>query len=125
MADSASILRKKARRGFKGYPIGTMAFYGPTEENATKAVVGIVIAENKDPVAIERWHVSDGDIRADLSVLDAILSFLSWRCVKSGIVPESIHGCPHEEGIDYATGQSCPQCPYWAGKERFRGVNIQ
>lgn len=82
MADSASILRKKARRGFKGYPIGTMAFYGPTEENATNAVVGIVIAENKDPVAIERWHVSDGDIRADLSVLDAILSFLSWRCVK-------------------------------------------
>jgi hypothetical protein len=32
---------------------------------------------------------------------------------------ERIIGCPHEEGIDYPEGKSCPQCPYWAGRDRF------
>lgn len=27
-------------------------------------------------------------------------------------------GCPQEEGIDYPMGEACPQCPFWAGRER-------
>jgi len=27
-------------------------------------------------------------------------------------------GLPHEEGIDYPDGSSCPKCPYWAGRDR-------
>lgn len=26
-----------------------------------------------------------------------------------------------EEGIDYPDGEACPQCPYWAGRDRFSG----
>ena len=29
-------LERKARRGFRGYPLATIAFYGPTEEYAYK-----------------------------------------------------------------------------------------
>lgn len=32
---------------------------------------------------------------------------------------DSILGCPHEEGIDYPEGGSCPQCPFWSGRDRW------
>lgn len=35
-------LEKKARKGFKGYPAATVAFYGPDNRKATKIAVGIV-----------------------------------------------------------------------------------
>jgi hypothetical protein len=31
-------------------------------------------------------------------------------------------GCPHEEGIDYPEGEACPECPYWAGRDRPIGA---
>ena len=37
-----SPLEKKARRGFRGYPVATLAFYGPNDERASKVAVGIV-----------------------------------------------------------------------------------
>ena len=37
-----SALRKKANRGFRGYPVATMAFYGPDDEVASKVAVGIL-----------------------------------------------------------------------------------
>ena len=38
----SSLLRKKARRGFRGYPVATVALYGPDDKLATKIAVGIV-----------------------------------------------------------------------------------
>ena len=32
---------------------------------------------------------------------------------------DRIIGCPHEEGIDYPMGRTCPRCPFWAGIDRF------
>jgi len=32
---------------------------------------------------------------------------------------DRIIGCPHEEGIDYPLGRTCPRCPFWAGIDRF------
>jgi len=57
-------LEKRAKQGFRGYPIATIAFYG-------------------------------------------------------------IIGCPHEEGTDYPEGKSCPQCPFWAGRDRFTQERTQ
>src|SRR5258707_15170212 len=37
---------------------------------------------------------------------------------KSLAMLEEINGCPHQEGIDYPEGTSCPKCQFWAGKER-------
>jgi hypothetical protein len=39
--------------------------------------------------------------------------------VHSLIMMEKIFGCPHEEGIDYPEGASCPQCPFWKDRDRF------
>ena len=54
-----SPLNKKARRGFRGYPLATVAFYGPDDRRATKVVVGIVAADGAEPSALERWLSSE------------------------------------------------------------------
>ena len=118
-------LRKKAKRGFCGYPAGTVAFYGPTAELATKVVVSIVREEGHAPDPLERWFSEDMDVRANPAVGEKVLAFFKEHAAKSVIVTDRIIGCPHEEGIDYPEGKSCPKCPYWAGRDRFTGERIQ
>jgi hypothetical protein len=45
---SQTPLKKKARRGFRGYPVATVAFYGPDNTRATKVAVGIVPGEGAE-----------------------------------------------------------------------------
>jgi hypothetical protein len=44
--------------------------------------------------------------------------------VKSMVMTDGIIGCPHEDGIDYPEGTSCPKCPYWAGRNRFTKEHV-
>ena len=41
-------LKKRASRPARGYPIASVAFYGPTEQIASKVVVGITAIEVAD-----------------------------------------------------------------------------
>jgi hypothetical protein len=112
-------LGKKARRGFRGYPVGTVAFYGPTADFASKVVAAIVRDEGQRPDPLERWFSQDTDVRVDPEVGAKVIAFLKENDVRSVVVTDGIIGCPHEEGIDYPVGKPCPQCPYWAGRDRF------
>jgi len=47
-------LAKHARRGFRGYPVATVAFYGPDASTATKVAVGIVPRERAEVSLLER-----------------------------------------------------------------------
>lgn len=114
-------LQKKAKRGFSGYPGATVSFYGPDSNRATKVAVGIIRAEGAELSALERWVSETTDVRNDPEIVEQLLAFISMQGAKSVISPGQIIGCPHEEGIDYPDGQSCPQCPYWAGRDRFTG----
>lgn len=110
----------KPRPGFRGYPVATLAFYGPTNELATKLVVSIILAENNQPDFLERWFsIGDLDVRFDPAIGEQVLAFLKAHAPRSTVVADRIIGCPHEEGTDYPEGTSCPQCPYWAGRDRF------
>lgn len=40
--------KKKVQRGFRGYPVATVAYYGPTDQRASKVVVAIVKAEGAE-----------------------------------------------------------------------------
>jgi len=122
---SASWLGKTAQRRFRGYPIATVALYGPTADLATKIVVAIVRGEGCEPDPLERWFSEDTDVRANPAVGEKVLAFLKEHAAKSVVVTDGIIGCPHEEGIDYPEGKSCPQCPYWAGRDRFTKERIQ
>jgi hypothetical protein len=114
---SDSPLKKKARRGFRGFPVATIAFYGPTDERASKVAVGIVIEEGAEPAFMERWFDDHVDLRKDAGVAQKILAFIQSHGVKSVVMMYEILRCPHEEGIDYPDGGVCPHCPFWADRE--------
>ena len=116
-------LEKKAKKGFRGYPVATIAYYGPDDAKATKVSVGIVAQKDGHPVALERWR-SDADVRFDAGINEAILAFITERGAKTVVLTDRIIGCPHEEGADYPAGESCPQCPYWEGRDRWTGRSL-
>ena len=120
-----SSLKKKARRGFRGYPIATVALYGPDDRLASKVVVGIVASENAQADPLERWISTDHDIRTDISIERAIVDLITRYGVKTVVITDRIIGCPHEEGIDYPAGAPCPQCPFWRNRDRWTGEIIQ
>ena len=116
-------LRKKARKGLRGWPIATVAFYGPNLDRATKVTVGIVRSENAEVKELRDWKVDRGDIRADPSIAQEILEFIEQHRVLSVAMTDGIIGCPHQAGIDYE-GEWCPICVFWHGRDRFTGQSL-
>jgi hypothetical protein len=110
-------LGKKSKLGFRGYPVGTIAFYGPDDRRASKVAVAVFVAPDTEPVALRRWFADSGDVRTD-ATFEEIALFLQDHEVRSVAMTEAMLGCPHEEGIDYPEGEACPVCPFWAGRER-------
>jgi hypothetical protein len=109
---------KKSQKGFRGFPVATVAYYGPDNRKATKVAVGIIKHEGAEPI-MRRWHTVETDARLDEKITNEILSHIREHKAASIAAVAKILGCPHEEGKDYPEGQACPQCPYWAGKNRW------
>jgi hypothetical protein len=118
-------LYRKARRGFRGYPIATIALYGPDDKLATKIAVAIVTEQDAGPAALDRWFSDGKDVRSDLVISSEVLKFIKDHGAKSVVLTDRIIGCPHEEGVDYPEGAVCPQCPFWARRDRWSGELIQ
>ena len=118
---SQSPLMKKSRRGFRGYPIATIAFYGPDNTRATKVAVGIVLKEGAEPEEMKDWSAAESDVRNDPVAGKEIIEFIGAHGVKSVVMTDRIIGCPHEEGVDYPEGQTCPRCPFWSNRDRWTG----
>jgi len=118
-------LQKKGKEGFKGYPVGTVAYYGPDNTRATKVVAAVIMAEDAEPM-MKKWFSVDGEeLRRSKKILDEISVFFKENGVRSVALPSKILGCPHQEGIDYPEGESCPQCPFWKNRDRFTDEIIQ
>jgi hypothetical protein len=113
-------LSKKAKKGFQGYPVATIALYGPSDKKATKLVVGIVPREDADPEQMKKWY-SEDDIMTEHDIFEEVLEFIRSNEARTVVMVDRIIGCPHEEGIDYPDGQYCPQCPFWEGRDRWSG----
>ena len=117
-------LRRRARRGVRGYPLATVAYYGRGNRFASKVAVGIIRQEGGEVDFLERWFSEDQDVRMDSAIKREIVAFLDQHHVRSVAMTDKIIGCPHEEGIDYPAGENCPQCPYWANRDRWTGELI-
>ena len=89
-------LRKKARKGLRGWPIATIAFYGPNLSQATKVTVGVVPSENAEVEELRDWKVDRGDIRANSGVAQEILEFIEKHRVLSVAMTDTIIGWPHQ-----------------------------
>jgi hypothetical protein len=118
-------LKKQSQKGFRGYPVATIAFYGPDNIRATKVAVGILTSQDADPV-MRKWYSETDDVRFDLKIQKEILEYIKSNPVKvkSIIMPDRIIGCPHEEGVDYPEEETCPECPYWATHDRWTGLSL-
>ncbi len=112
-------LSKKSRRGFRGYPLATLAAYGPDDRRASKLAVGIIVREGEEP-DMRKWFSDTADVRSDPRIAAEILDFLQQNDVLSVAMTDRIIGCPYEEGIDYE-GEYCPVCTFWIGRDRFTG----
>ncbi|MBT0106856.1 hypothetical protein J4H72_03970 [Vibrio alginolyticus] len=118
--NNKKILNKRVRKGDKGFPIATVAFYGPDDKTATKLVCAIIPYEGAEPDPMKK-RFSSSDIRKSEMVLKEVLEYIDENGAKTVGMPEEIIGCPHEEGIDYPEGEYCPECTFWRGRDRFTG----
>jgi len=119
---SSKRISKKAKKGFQGYPVITIAYYGPNYELATKVAVGFIAEENA-AAQVERFS-TETDIREDITVQSTIIKLIDRSGAQTVSLIDRIVGCPHEEGADYPEGEDCPQCEFWHGKARFTGEYI-
>lgn len=46
-------LQKRMKRGFRGYPVATVAYYGPDDQYASKIVLGIVRGEGDEAAELQ------------------------------------------------------------------------
>lgn len=116
-----AILRRRAKQGDQGYPMASIAFYGPNNKRATKVVLGIITHEDAVP-ELYKWFSDAKDVRYDPGIQRAILSEIEEHSVVSVIMSEKLFGCPHEEGTDYPESEACPLCPYWKDRDRYASV---
>ncbi len=114
-----SRLAKRSRRGFRGFPAATVAYYGPDDTKATKAVVTIVPAKDAEPVHQAVFNSDAIDVREDPFTGDKVVAFVEKHEALSVLVAQEILGCPHEEGVDFPAGGTCPACPFWAERDRW------
>ncbi len=87
-------LRKKARKGMRGWPMATIAFYGPNLSQATKVAVGIMPSENAEVKELRNWKVDRGDVRADSVVAREILEFMEKQKPAAFPRPRTQHSFP-------------------------------
>lgn len=124
LADPRLPLRELTESGFRGYPVATVMLYGPDDMRATKLAVGIMQKNEPMPTVLKRWLVEgdEDDIRDEHKIWIEALDVIKSQQVKTVVMTEGIFGCPHEEGIDYPEGESCPECPFWAEMDKKAGL---
>lgn len=103
---------RASKRSRAKYPLATISAYGPDNRRATKLVAGILRrAGQKDPNPMRSWSTDPSDVRNDPVIAAELADWLRSQGVKDTIRYDRIIGWPHEEGIDYPIGRTCPQCP--------------
>ncbi len=112
------LLSKRTRKGNKGFPVATVAFYGPDNLRASKVVCSIIKSDGVEAGPIKKWFTT-ADARRVESILGEVLSFINENSARSIVMIDQVFGCPHEEGIDYPEGESCPDCLYWKNRDRY------
>jgi len=110
--------RQLERRRPGGWPRRLAALYGPDDRRATKVVAGVSYGPGEEAL-IERWTSETMDVRLDPGIGREVMRFFDLHEVRRVGITQGLAGCPHEEGIDYPSGGTCPQCPFWAGRDRW------
>src|SRR3954467_9793270 len=108
-------LAKKAKKGFRGFPVATVAFYGPDNRRASKLAGGIVLGENQGAVELKRWFAEPGDVREDIRVAEEVLAYMEGFGVLSVAMVDQIIGCPRTRKGSTTTDRPVPCVPTGPG----------
>ena len=104
----------------KLHRVATIAAYGPDTTLATKLVVSVLEGSRPaKPLTMRTWTTQSVDVRHDPTIAAEVAEFLQECGATESVAFDRMMGCPHEEGIDYPMGRSCPHCPFWTEIDRF------
>ena len=92
------------------YPLATITYHGPSPNEASKIIVGILAGKDQTPL-VKEWLGEN--IAEDIESAKEIALFIKENDVSRVITSEWVLSCPHEEGVDYPRGEVCPYCPDW------------
>lgn len=91
------------------FPIGALVYFGPDDATIRKIIAVVIPSRDSEPV-LKSW---DGPgVSSDSQVAAEIGQFFKYNQVSEVIMTDGIVGCPHDEGVDYPVGESCPYCTY-------------
>ena len=110
-------LAKKSNRGFCGYPLIKIGFYGPDNKVATKLKLKVSLSDDDPLRLLSEWE-SETDIRRDAAVLEHIDNLIVEEKIPTVSMDKRVVGCPHYRGEDYGIDQDCPYCTFWSGKNQ-------
>jgi hypothetical protein len=82
-------LSKKAKKGMRGWPVATIAFYGPDTSRATKVVVSIIPNEHAEPSEMRDWQIVHGDVRKKPEIAAEMSEFMESRGVTSVVMTDA------------------------------------
>jgi len=83
-------IAKKVKRGFQGYPMINITYYGPTDVLATKVILEF-IAEEGGEVQLEPFN-TDTEIRDDISVQTTIIKIIERSGAMTVTLDEKVKG---------------------------------
>ncbi len=84
-------LQKKAKRGLRGWPVATIAFYGADLRRASKVAVGVIAYAERRP-EMRSWLLEAGDVRRDPAIAAAILGFIEEHGALSVVMARKAQG---------------------------------
>ncbi|MGF1724229.1 hypothetical protein [Photobacterium nomapromontoriensis] len=81
-------IAKQVKKGFKGYPQISLAYYGKTTELATEVIVGFIQEEGTEPQ--EQKFVSENDVRDDETIQSVLVKIIERAGANSVIEREGV-----------------------------------
>ena len=82
-------ISKRVKRGFCGYPLISIEYFGLSETLATKVEVGFIQEENAEPM-LETFN-SESDIRQDETVQTTIIKIIDRVDAKTVTLEEKVN----------------------------------
>ena len=72
----------KLRNRKTGFPLATIAYYGPDDRRATKVVVGIYLSEIEKQPNLKKWFAKELDVRLETSIVSEIIDYIVANSVR-------------------------------------------
>jgi len=82
-------IAKRVNRGFQGYPLISIRYFGPSAQLATKVEVGFVEQEDAEPM-LETFN-SVSDIRQDETVQTTIIKIIDRADAKTVTLDDTVN----------------------------------